>query len=350
MKSLLLLLQKIERWFLSSNAKDIGVLYLMFALFSGWLPLLDIMDKEDLILIVPIVASSKLNPWFITGFVDAEGSFQISIIENKKYKTGWAVSPKFQIGLHEKDRALLELIQTSLGVGTISKQGKDSLQFWVKSIKDLEVILNQLDKYSLITKKRADYLLFKQALELIKTKEHLTQEGLEKLVAIKASMNWGLRDALKSAFPSIIPVVRPLVNPLIPDPNWIAGFASGEGCFMVSNYKSKTILGETVGLRFSITQHVREEELLKVLTQYLDCGICHNSQEETLKFIVIRFSDIKEKIIPFFNKYPILGIKSKDFLDFKKVVELMGNKEHLTLDGLEEIRKIKSGMNKGRDR
>jgi|SRR5690606_22319935 len=119
---------------------------------------------------------------------------------------------------------------------------------------------------------------------------------------------------------------------------------------MVSNYKSKTILGEAVGLRFSIAQHVRDEELLKVLIQYLDCGIYHNSQEETLKFIVIRFSDIKEKIIPFFNKYPILGIKSKDFIDFKKVVELMSNKEHLTLDGLEEIRKIKSGMNKGRDR
>jgi hypothetical protein len=43
----------------------------------------------------------------------------------------------------------------------------------------------------LITKKRADYLLFKQVLELIKTKEHLTQEGLEKLVAIKASINIG---------------------------------------------------------------------------------------------------------------------------------------------------------------
>ena len=98
------------------------------------------------------------------------------IIENTKYKTGWAVSPKFQISLHSKDIALLELIQTSLGVGKITKQGKDSLQLWVKSIKELEVIINQLDKYSLITKKRADYLLFKQVLELIKTKEHLTPE------------------------------------------------------------------------------------------------------------------------------------------------------------------------------
>jgi len=90
---------------------------------------------------------------------DAEGSFQISIHQNQKYKTGWEVSAKFQIGLHEKDRVILELIRLSLGVGTISKQGKDSLQFWVKSIKELEVIINQLDKYSLITQKQADFFI-----------------------------------------------------------------------------------------------------------------------------------------------------------------------------------------------
>jgi len=43
-----ILILQIERWFRSFHAKDIGVLYLMFALISGWLPLLDIM-KEDLI-------------------------------------------------------------------------------------------------------------------------------------------------------------------------------------------------------------------------------------------------------------------------------------------------------------
>ena len=36
--------------------------------------------------------------------------------------------------------------------------------------------------------------------------EHLTIEGLQKIVAIKASMNRGLSDKLKQAFPNIIPV------------------------------------------------------------------------------------------------------------------------------------------------
>jgi hypothetical protein len=51
-------------------------------------------------------------------------------------------------------------------------------------------------------------------------KEHLTNEGLQKLVAIKASLNLGLSDELKAAFPDIIPVQRPLVqNKTIEDPN-----------------------------------------------------------------------------------------------------------------------------------
>jgi hypothetical protein len=66
----------------------------------------------------------------------------------------------------------------------------------------------------------ADYLLFKQAFEMIKNKEHLTLEGLTKIVAIKASINKGLPDVLKEAFPDVEPVKRlSAVNKKIPDPN-----------------------------------------------------------------------------------------------------------------------------------
>ena len=35
------------------------------------------------------LVSSSLNPWFITGFSDAEGSFVVSIYKNKNSKLGW---------------------------------------------------------------------------------------------------------------------------------------------------------------------------------------------------------------------------------------------------------------------
>jgi hypothetical protein len=80
----------------------------------------------------------------------------------------------------------LELIRSSLlkkkmGVGNISKNGKDAIQYRVNSVKDLIVIINHFEKYPLLTQKRADYELFKQIFELINRKEHLTKEGFHKI-------------------------------------------------------------------------------------------------------------------------------------------------------------------------
>jgi len=60
-----------------------------------------------------------------------------------------------------------------LGVGYVSKMGDYSLKYQVSSAKDLAIIIEHFDKYPLITQKLADYKLFKQAVELIKRKEHL---------------------------------------------------------------------------------------------------------------------------------------------------------------------------------
>jgi len=101
---------------------------------------------------------------------------------------------------------------------------------------------------------------------------------------------------------------------------------------------------------FQLAQHYRDVALMESLINYLDCGLVFNQTETAVVFKVRKFSDLIEKIIPFFVKYPILGVKSKDFEDFCKVAELMQNKEHLTASGLDQIRQIKAGMNKGRRR
>jgi LAGLIDADG endonuclease len=84
----------------------------------------------------------------------------------------------------------------------------------VTSVKQLSIIMDHFDNYGLITQKLADYLLFKMAFEIIKRKAHLSNEGLQTLVAIKASLNLGLSDDLKAAYPDINPVPRPLVENL----------------------------------------------------------------------------------------------------------------------------------------
>jgi hypothetical protein len=66
--------------------------------------------------------------------------------------------------------------------------------------------------YPLLTQKRADFQLFKLIVDLINNKEHLTLEGLEKIISIKASINIGLSDKLIECFPNITPIDRPTVE------------------------------------------------------------------------------------------------------------------------------------------
>jgi len=290
----------------------------------------------------------KLDPWFITGFADAESCFAIIIYRDKRLSTGWRVQLSFQIALHQKDKVLLEQVRNYFGVGSITKRGEEMIQYRVVSVKDLAKVIDHFEKYPLITQKRADYELFKQAIQLMKQKEHLTEAGLAKIVAIKASMNRGLSEELKVAFPKIIPIARPLVQNLpIPNPQWVAGFASGEGSFMCMIYKSNTKAGEAVQLTFQLTQNIRDEQLMRSLIEYFDCGKIYR-RRNAMDLRVRQFSDINDKIIPFFVKYPILGVKYKDFEDFCKVANIMKQNKHLTEEGLGLIRQIKTGINKGR--
>jgi len=141
----------------------------------------------------------------------------------------------------------------------------------VSSLKDINnVIIPHFDKYTLLTQKLADYLLFKSVVQLMNNKEHLTSEGLIKIISIKASINKGLSPVLTEAFPSITPIDRPLVQGIeISDPNWVAGFTEGEGCFNVNILSSKAYkAGAQVQLRFEISQHSRDTELMNSLVKY----------------------------------------------------------------------------------
>jgi hypothetical protein len=109
--------------------------------------------------------------------------------------------------------------------------------------------------------------------ELLNKKEHLTVEGLNKIISIKASLNKGLSEELKTAFPNISLVSRPLFDaPKNIDPYWLAGFAAGESCFNVTIHKSETRTGYAVKLLFILTQHSRDHQLMKSIQKYLGCG------------------------------------------------------------------------------
>ncbi len=113
----------------------------------------------------------------------------------------------------------------------------------MKTSKELiNFIIPHFEKYPLRTQKKADFLLFKEAIEKIYQGDHLTQKGLEEILSLKASSNLGLSPKLESHFPQIIPFPRPsILNQTVPHPYWLRGFTEGDGGFSIRKSKNSTL-------------------------------------------------------------------------------------------------------------
>lgn len=116
----------------------------------------------------------------------------------------------------------MELIQSYFGgIGVIEQQYQSMSNLRITSLKDIiNVIIPHFDKYPLISQKKADFILFKQVADLMNRKQHLTSEGVQEIVNLKAAINLGLTDVLTQAFPNTISSSRLLIrNEEIPNPN-----------------------------------------------------------------------------------------------------------------------------------
>jgi hypothetical protein len=111
---------------------------------------------------------------------------------------------------------------------------------------------------------------------------------------------------------------------------------------------SQTRLINRVGLRVFLGQHIKDKLLINKFISALGYGSVKYSTTNFAMYSVNSFKDVYSKIIPLFNKYKIEGEKLLDFRDFCIVAELINKKAHFTLEGLEEIKGIKSRMNLGR--
>ena len=96
-------------------------------------------------------------------------------------------------------------------------------------------------------------------------------------------------------------------------------------------------------------QHIRDKLLMEVLRNYFNSGKVYNYSEKSAVVLeIFNFSDIYSTILPFFEEYPIVGVKQLDFLDWSRAAKLMSKGSHLTNDGISLIRTIKESMNRGR--
>jgi len=131
---------------------------------------------------------------------------------------------------------------------------------------------------------------------------------------------------------------------------WIVGFIDGEGCFHIGISKNEfTNTKYQVLPEFIVTQHKRDIKLLYALKAYFGCGVVRCNKRKGANvycYRVRKHNDLMNKIIPFFEKHQLKTTKRVCFQKFRKVVLLMNDKKHLTLEGLAKIREIRASINK----
>ena len=97
-------------------------------------------------------------------------------------------------------------------------------------------------------------------------------------------------------------------------PEYISGYVDGEGCFTVTfNKRKKARLGWELRPSFSVSQNEDRRQVLDIIQKYFGCGsIRRDFSDKTVKFEIRNHEDIITKVIPHFEKFPLLSKKQKD--------------------------------------
>lgn len=131
--------------------------------------------------------SFSINDGWLTGFIDAEGCFSVSIVKNYP-------RPQLLIGAAQQEKPLLVALQLYLQCGTIRLRKDGFLIFQVSSTRDLKdrvfpKLFTRAANPLLRTIKRISSQKFRKIVLLFLEKQHLTQAGMEKIAKLKANLN-----------------------------------------------------------------------------------------------------------------------------------------------------------------
>jgi LAGLIDADG endonuclease len=127
--------------------------------------------------------------FYLAGFVDGEGSFNVSIKKVNDRSLGWRVTACFNVS--QRERQILELLQQTLGCGTIRKRWDGVHYFEVNSYIDLvERVIPFFRRFLLRSPSKNQTLeIFAEICEIMCTREHLSSDGIRKIVYLRSLMN-----------------------------------------------------------------------------------------------------------------------------------------------------------------
>lgn len=385
-----------ERWFLSSNAKDIGTLYLMFALFSG------LIGTAFSVLIrlelsgpgVQYIADNQLYNSIITAhailmiffmvmpaLIGGFGKININTINNNFKES---VKLKTNTQTIESKYAQLKLTLGPYLAGLIEADG--SFAIHDKNSKAKKYRPKILIVFNLSDKPLGEKLIYITNLGKLYDKSKqgclIWQiQNKEDVLEMVKLINGYMRTPKIEALHRIIKWYKDFdnisINPLgldlspINSNSWLAGFTDGDGNFAINitNRKKKGLITTKriqVFFRIELRQNYHRDvsaiqggtsycDILIKIARYLGVNLYSRSRIQKDKifnsFLVISHN-IKShiKVINYFDRFPLYSSKYLAYKDWKFVVELLIKREGkiLTNEEILEVEKVKAQFNKNR--
>ena len=144
---------------------------------------------------------SELNPnavkprhgYYIAGFVDGEGSFNVSVAQRKGYWHRWKVTACLNVS--QRDRTVLSFIKKTLKCGTLRERRDGVVYYEVTNHKALyENVVPFFKRFPFLSsQKKKNFAIFKQIVEKMYYKDHCTEKGLQHILALREKLNegWG---------------------------------------------------------------------------------------------------------------------------------------------------------------
>ena len=129
-------------------------------------------------------STTDLNNHWLAGFSDADASFQIKMI-NRNNKT--EVRLNYQID--QKTNDLLLLIKNYLGGNIGYGIIQDTYYYGSTSFGSAKKVINYFDTFHMLSNKHVNYLKWRKAYLIIKDKNHLNRNGINKITKLKNTMN-----------------------------------------------------------------------------------------------------------------------------------------------------------------
>jgi hypothetical protein len=136
---------------------------------------------------------------YLAGYVDGEGSFHVAVQRNPSTRHGWQLVPEFHVSQNPERASVLRLLQAQLGCGRIQanarKGGRDrALVFVVRNRADLlHKVIPFFERHPIISEKHREFETFSTIVRAMDRREHLHQEGFERLLGLALQMNGGGR-------------------------------------------------------------------------------------------------------------------------------------------------------------